>query len=58
MFNKCFARHKIKKIQNKLHKVRTYDVYKISISFFEDKRYILDDGISSLAYFHKNVRSK
>ena len=45
----------MKKIQNKLHKVRTYDVYKISISFFS---YILDDGISSLAYFHKNVRSK
>ena len=48
----------MKKIQNKLHKVRTYDVYKIYISFFEDKRYILDDGISSLAYFHKNVRCK
>ena len=24
------------------------------LSFFDDKRYVLDDGIRTLAYFHKN----
>ena len=33
----------MKRIQSKLHRRGTYD----------DKRYILDDGISTLAYFHK-----
>ena len=28
---------------------------KISLSCFDDKRYVLDDGINTLAYFHKNI---
>ena len=48
-------RHKIKRIQSKLDRIRTYDVWKISWSCCNDKKYILDDGISSLAYFHENV---
>ena len=31
------------------------DVCKISFSSFDDKRYILDDGINSLVYFHKDI---
>ena len=58
LFSKCFVRHKMKRIQSKLHKIGTYDVCKISLSCFDDKRYILDDGINSLAYFHENVRSQ
>ena len=57
LFNKKMIRHKIKRIQSKLHKIGTYDVCKISLSCFDDKRYILDDGINSLAYFHKDIRS-
>ena len=26
----------------------------MSLSCFDDKRYVLDDGIYNLAYFHKN----
>ena len=51
-------RHKMKIIQSKLDRIRTYDVCKISLSCFDDKRYILDDGINSLAYFYKNVKSQ
>ena len=58
LFSKCFVRHKMKRIQSKLHKIGTYDVCKISLSCFDDKRYILDNGINSLAYFHENVRSQ
>ena len=46
-------RHKMKRIQSKLHKIGTYDVCKISLSRFDDKIYVLGDGINSLAYFIK-----
>ena len=49
-------RHKTKRIQGKLRRTGTYSVCKISLSCFDDKRYILDDGIDSLAYFHKDIR--
>ena len=48
----------MKRIQNKLHKIGTYEVFKISLSCFDDKRYILDNDSNSLAYFHKDVRSQ
>ena len=35
--------------------IGTYDVFKISLSCFDDKRYVLDDGINTLAYFHKDI---
>ena len=49
LFNKKMMRHRMKRIQSRLHKIGTYDVCKTSLSFFDDKRYILDDGINSLA---------
>ena len=51
-------RHKMKRFQSKLHRIGTYDVCKTSLSYFDDKRYILDNGISSLAHFHKDIRSQ
>ena len=47
----------MKRIQNKLHEIGTYDVFKISLSCFDDKRYVLDDGINTLAFFHKDKSS-
>ena len=41
------------KIQAKKHKIGTYEIDKISLSYFDDKRYVLDDGIHTLDYFHK-----
>ena len=58
LFNKKIIRDKMKRIQSKLHKIGTYEVCKISLSCFDDKRYILDDGINSLACFHKDVRDQ
>ena len=51
LFNKNVVRHNMKRIQSKLYEIGTYDVFKISLSCFDDKRYILDDGINTLAYF-------
>ena len=54
--NKKMIRHNVKRIQNKLHKIGTYDICKISLSYFDDKRYILDDGVNSYAYFHRDIK--
>ena len=51
---KKIIRHKMKRIQAKKHKIGTYEIDKISLSCFDDKRYVLDDGIHTLAYFHKD----
>ena len=56
LFNKKVVRHSKKRIQSKLHEIGTYDVYKISLSCFDDKRYLLDDGINALAYFYKDIK--
>ena len=45
----------MKRIQSKLYKVGTYDLNKISLSCFDDKRYVLGDGINTLAYFQKDI---
>ena len=47
----------MKRIQSKLHRIGTCDVCKVSLSCFDDKRYILDDGIDSLTYFHTDIRA-
>ena len=44
----------MKRIQSIKHTLRTYEIDKISFSCFDDKRYVLDDGNYTLAYFHKD----
>ena len=50
LFNKKMIRYTMKRIQSKLYKVGSYDVCKISLSCFGDKRHILDDSV------HKDIR--
>ena len=54
LFNEKIIRHKMKIIQSKKHKLGIYEIDKISLLCFDDKRYVLDDGIRTWAYFHKN----
>ena len=54
LFNKKIIRHEMKRIQSKKHKLRTYEIDKISLSCFDGKRCVLDDVIYTLSYFHKN----
>ena len=56
LFHKNVVRHKMKRIQSKKHKIGTYKINKISLSCFDDKRFVLDDGIHTLAYFYKDLR--
>ena len=54
LYNEKIIRHKMKRIQSKKNKWGTYEIEKISLSCFDDKRHVLDDGICALAYFHKD----
>ena len=56
LFNKKIIRHKMRRIQGKKHKVGTYEINKISLSCFDDKRFALNNGIYPLAYFHKDLK--
>ena len=44
----------MRRIQVKNHKIGTHEIDKISLSCFDDKRFVLDDGIHTLVYFHKD----
>ena len=52
MYNKKLIRDKMKRIQSKLNKSRIDKVSKYSLSCFDDKRYIIDHDINSLACFN------
>ena len=53
--NKKAIRHKLRAIKSKKHELVTYESNKRSLSDFDDKRYILDDGINTLPYGHKDI---
>ena len=50
--NNTILKHKMKTIRSDYHVVSSYEINKTSLSCFDDKRYILDDGITSYAYGH------
>ena len=54
LFNEKIIRQKMKRIQSKKHKLRTYEIDKISLSCFDNERYVLDDRIRTLAYVRKD----
>ena len=58
LFDKKLVKQKMNRIQSKKHKTETYEIKKISLSSYDDKRFVLNDGIYTLAYFHKDLRKK
>jgi hypothetical protein len=50
--------HKVtnRRIGSHLHRIYTYEFDKKGLCSFDDKRYILEDGISTLAYGHYRVK--
>ena len=49
---------KMRRIQDKKHKMGTCKINKISLSYFDDKRFVLHNGIHTLAYFHKEFKNR
>ena len=58
LFNKKIIWYKMKRIQFKKHKIGTYQINKTSLSCFDDKRYVLHDGIHTLAYYYKDCNNR
>ena len=46
----------MRRIQSKKYKLGTYEINKRSLSCFDDKRFVLNDGIHTLAHFHKGFK--
>ena len=44
----------MRRVQSNKHKLGTYEIDKISLSCSDDKKYVLDDEIHTLACFHKD----
>ena len=44
--------HTMKTIRSSKHQLGSYEINKVSLSCFDDKRYISNDGINSFAYGH------
>ena len=43
-------------IKSKLHNVHTEQINKIVLSAFDNKRYLLNDGITSYAFNHYKIK--
>ena len=48
--------HQMRSIRSERHQISSYHLNKVSLSPFDDKRYILNDGITSFAYGNKNIK--
>ena len=55
LFKKKILRHTMRGIKSKNHNLDTYETNKRFLSCFDDKRYILKNGINALAYGHKDI---
>ena len=47
--------HSMKTIRSVNHQLSSYELNKISLSCFDDKRYIHENGITSFAYGHYKI---
>ena len=47
--------HQMKTIRSINHQLGSYDLNKVSLSCFDDKRYISNNGKQSLAYGHYKI---
>ena len=55
LFNNNQMYHKMKTIRSENHELGSYEINKVSLSCFDDKRYIHKDGKSSYAYGHSSI---
>ena len=49
--------HDMRTIRSDHHQIGSYQINKISLSCFDDKRYIHEDGIHSYAYGHYQIKN-
>ena len=52
LFSSTEKKHSMKSIKSHNHIIKSLEITKCSLSCFDNKRYILKDGITTLAYGH------
>ena len=52
LFDNEQMHHNMKTIRSSLHQIGSYELNKVSLSCFDDKRYIHNNGMTSFAYGH------
>ena len=57
LFNNEQMHHTMKTIRSNNHQLGSYELNKVSLSCFDDKRYILKDSITSYAYGHHAINN-
>ena len=55
LFNNKQMHHTMKTIRSNLHQLGSYELNKVSLSCFDDKRYIHNNGVTSHAYGHYKI---
>ena len=55
LFNNEQMYHKMKTIRSENHELGSYEISKVSLSCFDDKRYIYENRITSYAYGHHEI---
>ena len=55
LLNEEQMHHKMKIIRSQRHQLGSYEINKVSLSCFDDKHYIHDNGTSSYAYGHYKI---
>jgi len=55
LLNGKIMHHQMNTIRSESHQINSYHLNKVSLSPYDDKRYLIDDGITSLAYGHYSL---
>ena len=55
LFNNKQMHHAMKTIRSNNHQLKSYELNKVSLSCFDDKRYIHNNGVTSYAYGHYKI---
>ena len=48
----------MKTIRSQNHELGSYEINKVLLSYFDGKRFIHEDGRTSCAYGHKNIKNQ
>ena len=56
LFKNEQMQHTMKTIRSNSHQLESYELNKVSLSCFDDKRYLLEDGLKSYAYGHYLIK--
>jgi len=58
LLNNQTMHHQMCSIRSELHQISSCHLNKVSLSPFDDKRYLLIDGIASLSYGHYQIKNE